>query len=427
MCEESLNTLKKYESPNVTWMDPDGGWPIVWESAHGCHVISAEGREYLDLTGAFGVAVTGHANPAVVAAGQSQMAKLLHAMGDVHPHRLKAELCRQLSQWTFEKWMPDQGIHGRTTLCNSGFEAVETALKTARLATGKSRVIAFDGGYHGLGYGALNATHRAYFRDPFVGQIAGFGQFLPFPLDADCMDQVVCELEGLLRGGDVGAVIMEPFQARGGIRFPAGGFLAAVREITQKYDVALILDEIYTGFGRTGWWFACESESVVPDMICLGKALTGGFPLSACVGRNDWMERAWPKSPGEALHTSTFLGHPVGCAMALAQLQELKKLDAPSRTSRLGHYLMDQLRQAFPEPAFSIRGRGLMCGLEVSDAHGRPDGARAVRAVVQILDAGYIFLPCGELGNVIAWTPPYTIEPDQLSAAVEALRRILSH
>ena len=187
--EKTLQLLRDFESRNVVFTEPDGSWPIVWERAKGVHVWDADRKKYLDLTAAFGVAAAGHANPKVVRAGQKQMARLPHAMGDVHPHARKAELARELSRITFERWTksPDAGrqtpdpIRGKTIFSNSGFEAVESALKTAMLATGKRGVIAFEGAYHGLGYGALNATHRDFFRRPFRSQLREFGHFVPFP------------------------------------------------------------------------------------------------------------------------------------------------------------------------------------------------------------------------------------------------------
>ena len=186
---QTIALLRQYESRNVMFTEPDGSWPIVWERAKGVHVWDAAGKKYLDLTAAFGVAAAGHANANVVRAGQKQMAKLLHAMGDVHPHALKAQLARELSRLTFERWakahrQPAVGgqQRGKVVFSNSGFEAVESALKTALLATGKRGVIAFEGGYHGLGYGALNATHREHFRGPFRSQLREFGHFLPFPV-----------------------------------------------------------------------------------------------------------------------------------------------------------------------------------------------------------------------------------------------------
>src|SRR5277367_2128172 len=186
---ETLQLLRDHESRNVLFMEPDGSWPIVWERAKGVHVWDAEGKKYLDLTAAFGVAAAGHANPNVVKAGQKQMAKLLHAMGDVHPHALKAQLAQKLSQITFEHWtsLPELKTQnsklktGKVIFSNSGFEAVESALKTAALATKKRGVIAFAGAYHGLGYGALNVTHRDFFRSPFQLQLREFGHFVLFP------------------------------------------------------------------------------------------------------------------------------------------------------------------------------------------------------------------------------------------------------
>src|SRR5215510_9155422 len=173
---EVLKSLRLYESPNITFVAADGSWPIVWERAKGVHVWDADGKKYLDLTAAFGVAAAGHANRRVVSAGQKQMARLLHAMGDVHPHPLKARLARELSRITFERWPATRSKlkRGKTLFCNSGFEAVEAALKTARLATGKKSVIAFTGAYHGVGYGSLNATFRDHFRSAFQDQLGGF-------------------------------------------------------------------------------------------------------------------------------------------------------------------------------------------------------------------------------------------------------------
>src|SRR5437016_13365428 len=166
-----LQLIRAFDERNGPAIEPDGSWPIVWERAKGVHVWDADGKKYLDLTAAFGVAAAGHANPKVVKAGQVQMTKLLHAMGDVHPHAPKAELARELSRLTFERWSKTPKVQtasssaarvtGKTIFCNSGFEAVEAALKTAMLATRKTGVLAFTGAYHGLGYGALNATHRA--------------------------------------------------------------------------------------------------------------------------------------------------------------------------------------------------------------------------------------------------------------------------
>jgi len=464
-----LELLKRFESRNVTFIEPDGSWPTVWERARGAQVWDADGNEYLDLTAAFGVAAAGHANPHVVKAGQRQMAELPHAMGDVHPHALKAELARELSRITFERWtrqisksqIPNPKS-GKTIFCNSGFEAVEAALKTAMLATGKRGVIAFEGAYHGLGYGALNTTHRAHFRSHFRAQLGGFGHFVPFPADdRDTgaepplappargnrlrgtrravprpggarvgLAETESQISRLFRREKIGAVLVEPVQVRGGINIPLPEFLPLLRRLCDEHGALLVLDEIYTGFGRTGKWFACEHSETVPDILCLGKALTGGFPLSGCVGRSDVMDAAWPPSTGEAIHTSTFLGHPVGCAMALAQIKEIARLQLVRRSSKLGLLLLEMLSELSAQRlpvSLSARGLGLLAGLEVCDPDGSPATRLALRIIKTMLRRGYIVLPEGEHANVVSFTPPLTITGRQLQAAVATLAEILKH
>ena len=269
-----------------------------------------KGRRYLDLTAAFGVAAAGHANPRVVRAGQKQMARLLHAMGDVHPHALKAQLARELSRITFERWGRQSEVRsptvqsqrvrasarqltaGKTIFCNSGFEAVEAALKTALLATGKPGVIAFEGAYHGLGYGALNATQRAHFRSPFRSQLRQFGHFVPFPeaggaTPAGPGRRDAVSYFGGSRGSDaprcsaarrIGAVLVEPVQVRGGINVPPPEFLPMLRRLCDEHQALLILDEIYTGFGRTGKWFACEHSGDGAGRDLPGQGADGRLP-----------------------------------------------------------------------------------------------------------------------------------------------------
>ncbi len=446
--QKTIALLRDYESRNITFTEPDGSWPIVWERAKGVHVWDAEGGKYLDLTAAFGVAAAGHANKNVVRAGQKQMAKLLHAMGDVHPHALKAQLAKKLSELTFERWSRvtnhESRITGKVIFGSSGFEAVEAALKTAMLATGKRGVIAFEGAYHGLGYGALNATHREHFRSPFRTQLREFGSFVPFPVGDDVRSlkskkqkesrhldsykNTEARLREIFRHEKIGAILVEPIQARGGTNIPPLEFLPLLRKLCDEFGALLILDEIYTGFGRTGKWFACEHSKTIPDLICLGKALTGGFPLSACVGRANVMDAAWPASNGEAIHTSTFLGHPVGCAMALAQIAELKKFKLPERSAALGKFLLGELNQLITHHSSLItssRGLGLMAAVEINLPDGKPATELALSAIKKLLHRGYIFLPEGEHGNIISFTPPLTINEAQLKCAVAELKKVL--
>ncbi|MEO8429827.1 MAG: aspartate aminotransferase family protein [Verrucomicrobiota bacterium] len=434
---QTLELLRHYESRNVTFQESDRSWPIVWERAKGVHVWDPEGTRYLDLTAAFGVAAAGHANPRVVAAGRSQMGKLLHAMGDVHPHPIKAQLARELSRITFERWTSrtPEGFRsrisptrGKTIFCNSGFEAVEAALKTAILSTRKRDIVAFQHGYHGLGYGALNVTYRDHFRGPFCPQLGKFGHFVSFPTSPGELDKTESEIQKLFRRRAIGAVLVEPIQVRGGVNIPPSEFLPLLRRICDEHGALLILDEIYTGFGRSGTWFACEHSNTTPDLICLGKALAGGFPISACIGPAGVMDAAWPASTGEAIHTSTFLGHPVGCAMALAQIRELKSKGLILRSARLGVYLRETLaalNSQFADLTISVRGSGLMVGAELRLRDGSPATAFALRAIKQMLRRGYILLPEGEHANVISFTPPLTISKRQLHQAVRVLAEVL--
>jgi 4-aminobutyrate aminotransferase-like enzyme len=428
-----LELLRKFESRNIISIDPDGTWPIVWSRAKGVNVWDADGKKYLDLTAAFGVAAAGHANPAVVKAGQKQMGQLLHAMGDVHPHPCKAELTRELSRVTFERWNAGTG---KTIFCNSGFESVEAAMKTAMLATGKRGIITFEGAYHGLGYGALNATHRQYFRSPFRDQLKEFAHFVPFPVTPSSAlrapsphgmgGRLESQIRRLFHQHPIGAILVEPVQGRAGNRIPPPDFLPILREICNEYRALLIADEVFTGFGRTGRWFACEHTNTIPDLICLGKALSGGFPISACVGKAAIMDAAWPESPGEAIHTSTFLGHPVGCAMALAQVAELEKRHLIEASAARGRELLTALT-ALQSKSMKInaRGLGLMAALELSLPNGQPASVETFAIIKKMLQRGYILLPEGEHGNVISFTPPLTIKKSQLLQTVAVLAKVL--
>ena len=442
-----MRVLNRHESRNITFMEPDGSWPIVWERAQGMHVWDVAGKKYLDLTAAFGVATAGHANRRVVDAGKKQMGRLLHAMGDVHPHRLKAQLARELSRITFERWCRDPGARefafppkaklagarserciGKTIFCNSGFESVEAAFKTSVLATAKKGVIAFSGAYHGLGYGALNATHRDHFRVSFRSQIRHFTHFAPFPERSGDLHETESVIRYFFRKASIGAILVEPIQARGGIRIPPPGFLPLLRKLCDENGALLVLDEVYTGFGRTGKWFACELFRTVPDIICLGKALTGGFPLSACVARAEVMDAAWPPSTGEAIHTSTFLGHPVGCAMALAQIKEIRNRKLVEQSAAKGRKFLRLLEKEVTHPRLKIqvRGIGLMAGLELQTPEGEPATAEALQAIKAMLREGYILLPEGEFANVISFTPPLIVSEKQLTGMVKALAKIVA-
>ena len=404
--------LRRYESRNVTYVAD--GWPVFWERAEGANVWDADGNRYIDLTSAFAVCGLGHGREELVEAMTHQAGVLMHGMGDVHPTRLKTELCRKLSALTYERW--GSGV-GKTVLANSGFEAVEAALKTALLATGRGRILAFEHGYHGLGYGALLGTGMEKFREPFLKQLCNGTDWLAFPRDAAGMTALERQLDALA-GDELGAVIVEPVQGRGGVLVPPVGFLRFLRDWCDAHGVVLIFDEIYTGFHRTGVMFACEREGVVPDLICLCKAMSGGFPISACVGRAEVMD-AWPESTGEALHTSTFLGHPVGCAMALEALRLHEDPAMAALVAQGGREMEAMLRGLESGLLGEVRGCGMMWALAMSEP-GLP--ARLMEA---LLREGVFVLPSGSRGEVLSFSPPFAISAEEIGFCGEVLQQLL--
>ena len=412
--------LVEVESRNVTFRS--NNFPIFWRKSRGSNVWDPDGNRYVDLTAGFGVAAAGHGNRRVAAAIRTQLTRQMHGLGDVHPPVAKLRLLEALAK---RSPVPDP----RIILTNSGSEAIEAGLKTARLATGKPGVLCFTGAYHGLTYGALALTDRAHFRVPFQDQLNPHVVRLPFPAGsaADGLAAVEAALD-CDQGLWVGAVVIEPIQGRGGIVQPPIGFLPGLAEVCRRRGILLILDEIYTGLGRTGTWFASQHEGVVPDLICLGKALSGSLPIAACLGAPDVMS-AWPESTGEAIHTSTFLGNPLACAAATASLHEIGRRQLPERAAVLGAQWREELSGlADKHPAVrEIRGRGLMLGMElVHPDTGAPATQLAGSLIVQALSRGWILLADGPSSNVIALTPPLTISRELLERATGLLDDLLS-
>jgi 4-aminobutyrate aminotransferase/(S)-3-amino-2-methylpropionate transaminase len=426
--------LARYESPNVTYLAPD--FPVFWAEARGANVRDVDGNVYVDLTAAFAVASAGHGHPRIVEAIRAQAGRLVHGMGDVHPPEAKVHLLRALAE------VAPAGLT-RSILASSGAEAVEAALKTAMIATGKPRVLAFHGSYHGLTYGALSVSSREDFRAPFAAQLGPNAVFAPYPYayrspfgddpEAVCaatlryveylLDTPATASEG------IGAILVEPVQGRGGDVVPPDGFLPGLRRICDERGLLLIADEVYTGFGRTGRWFACEHWGVVPDLLVVGKALTGGLPFAACIGTDAVME-AWPRSRGEAIHTSTFLGNPLGCAAALASIAVLRDEKLVERSARVGAELLRRLAEmtASHPRVGEVRGLGMMIGMEM--VHERetrePAPELAGRVVVEALRRGVLILGGGIHGNVLSFSPPFVITEEQIDTALQALGEILA-
>jgi 4-aminobutyrate aminotransferase / (S)-3-amino-2-methylpropionate transaminase / 5-aminovalerate transaminase len=410
-----LKKLHQVECSHITYVDSE--FPVVWEKAKGCRVWDVDGNRYLDLTAAFGVSILGHSPSRLRKAINQQLKNLWHAMGDVYPHRSKIQYAEAL-----KAFLPRE--LNRVIFSCSGSEAVESALKTAYLATGKPGVLAFDGAYHGLGYGALQANGRAFFREPFVKQTGSFVSFMDFIPEKTLTPAVVRQklktIDALIRHSKpkkIGAILIEPIQGRAGVRVADPYFLKGLRRLSRENKIVLIFDEIYTGLGRTGRWFAMDHFGVTPDIICLGKALAHGFPFSACVGKRELM-KAWGPSQGEAKHTSTFLGHPLGCQMGLATLEILKEDGLLKRVKTQGVFLqkgLEFLAQKFPRLVKEIRGRGLMWGMEFKES------SLAHFLMKRLLKRGIILLTSGPQNEVLTFTPCFIVNRVQLQAALDAI------
>jgi 4-aminobutyrate aminotransferase/(S)-3-amino-2-methylpropionate transaminase len=392
-------------------------FPVFWQAAKGTNVLDMDGNVYLDLTGAFGVSVAGHGHPAVVEEIRVQSRELVHGMGDVHPPARKVELMEALS-----RLVPWSDV--RIILGSSGSESVEAALKTALLATEKPGIVAFEGAYHGLTLGSLAATARKLFREPFEHRLYSGVRFISFPdpsrmgggAGERSLEALATALKEGVAGHQVGAIIVEPIQGRAGVRIPPAGFLAEVARLTREHGALLIFDEIFTGLGRTGSLFAFQEEAVTPDLLCLGKGLGGGLPLSACLGPGRVMD-AWPASGGEAIHTSTFLGHPLACAAGSALLRTLVGEGLPERSAVLGAHLLRVLREGLGDlkGVLDVRGRGLFLGIELADPDTlEPTFGAAVAMAEEALKRGILVLPAGQEGHVLEISPPLTITEEQV-------------
>ncbi len=326
---------------------------LEW-SAQGYTIKDTKGREYLDFLGGYGIFNVGHRHPRVLQAVKEQLEllplgskELLHVPGGL--------LAKKLAQVT-------PGELKYAFFCNSGTEAVEGAIKLAKLFTRKHEFICAENGYHGKTLGALTATHRKRFRDPFEPLLPGF-HHVPFG-EAEAIAAAITD--------KTAAVLLEPFQGEGGIRIPPQGYLRQVREICDRKNVLLLLDEIQCGLGRTGKMWGCDHEAVAPDILCSAKALGGGvLPMGAFIST----ERIWaPLNEWPTVHTSTFGGNPLACTAALAALEVIESENLPGRAERVGSYLMrglQRLQARFGDLLKEVRGLGLFIGMEfVSDQVG---------------------------------------------------------
>jgi 4-aminobutyrate aminotransferase/(S)-3-amino-2-methylpropionate transaminase len=391
---------------------------LVFHKAQGSRIWDVEGKEYIDLCAGFGVHGLGHASSAfrkVVAEYAAASSEppfgfpLVHAMGDVYPSQDKIELLEKL-----KAVLPTALCRGMLAL--TGGQAVELAIKTAIISKKRSGFIAFKGAYHGLDLGILPFCSRGDFKEPFTIW-SGSSSFNVMHLDWLCDEEAIKGAIGVLQGQQSGfcGIIVEPVQGRSGIKPAPLPWLQKLHNIVRKYDGVLIFDEIFSGLGRTGT--ITHAEEVSCDLLCLGKALGGGLPLSACFGTEEVM-RGWPENKGEAIHTGTFFGHPLSCRTATQFLNALVHDDLCRNAQLLGdaaqRYLAEQLSES--RIVKEVRGKGLMIGVEFYQ-----EGLGAA-CMDEMRAQGVILLANGEKGEGVSITPALNIPQELL---LEALKRLV--
>lgn len=383
--------------------------PLVFAKAKGSLVWDVEGKEYIDLCAGFGALPLGHNSSAlldVLKDHASDRNLVDHAMGDVYPSDEKI-----LFLETIRKALPAAYTKGAVAL--SGGQCVEIALKTAMLATKKFGFVVFDEAYHGLDLGTLPLTAREDFREPFMPWIADNNIVrIPYGSSENVVNGAIKELEE--KCGGLAAIVAEPLQGRAGVNPPKPEWLSMLARCAHAHDGLLILDEVFTGFGRIG--SITSSEFADADLLCFGKAVGGGFPISVCFGKEHVMN-AWPESPGEALHTGTFFGHPFSAAVGRRTVEIILADKLHVRAQELGTrartYLSERLLGA---PGINdVRGLGLMIGIECEEP------GRAVRAMDELRACGVIALPSGSEGKVLSITPSLNIEEAILFKALDLI------
>ena len=406
------------------------GLEVYIDRADGAILVDVDGNHLIDLGSGIAVASVGHADPGVVAAVTGQVARFTHTCFMVTPYQGYVELCEKLAEVT-------PGTHEkRSALFNSGAEAVENAVKIARAHTGRTAVVAFDHAYHGRTNLTMALTAKVM---PYK---AGFGPFAPevyrvpmaYPYrwptgPENCAEEAFAEFTSRVHvqvgEENVAAVLVEPIQGEGGFIVPAPGFLARVSQWCRDLGIVFIADEIQTGFCRTGDWFACEWEDVVPDLITTAKALGGGLPVAAVTGRAEIMDAPVVGGLG-----GTYGGNPVSCAAALAAIETMERSCLVDRAREIGGALqqrLGQLARQYPQIG-EFRGRGAMMAIELvkPDGSKMPDAALTKAVLAACARRGLVVLGCGTYGNVIRLLPPLVIDFGLLAEAMDIVAESLA-
>ncbi|MDS0296029.1 aspartate aminotransferase family protein [Halogeometricum luteum] len=368
--------------------------PIEIESGEGAYLYGQDGTEYLDFGASYAVASLGHNHPAVTEAVQEQAEKLTYVQAS-YPVDVRTELYEKLGTLA-------PGDISNVWLCNSGTEANEAAMKFARSATGRSKIIATKRGFHGRTMGALAMTWKDKYKEPFE-PLAGDVEFVSYG-DGEELAEAVDE--------ETAAVFLEPVQGEGGIHPAATEYLETAREATEEAGAALVFDEIQTGLGRTGTLWACEAAGVEPDILTSAKGIANGLPMGATLVA-DWIA----EDPGN--HGSTFSGGPVVCAAANATLETIVDEDVPGHAAAVGEYLKSEIETATEEhdlPVREVRGQGLMLGIQVKR------GANRILKNLAISE-GVLALPAGR--SVVRLLPPLVVTEDHADEFVDAFAEVL--
>ncbi len=398
--------------------------PVFITAAGGGVLVDVDGNSLIDFGSGIAVASVGNSAPRVASRVREQAARFTHTCFMVTPYEEYVAVCEELARRT-------PGDHDkRSALFNSGAEAVENAVKIARHATGRQAIVAFDHAYHGrtnltMALTAKNMPYKDKF-GPFAGEIYRMPMAYPlrWPGGADrCAAEALDVITGLIHTqvgeGNVAAVIIEPIQGEGGFVVPPDGFLPGLAEFCAEHGILLIADEIQTGFCRTGDWFACDHEEVVPDLVTTAKGIAGGLPLAAVTGRAEIMDSVHVGGLG-----GTYGGNPVACAAALGAIETMAAEDLPARARRIGEIMLPRLHklaEAYPVIG-DIRGRGAMIAIELVRPGGiEPDAASASKAAKACHAAGLVVLTCGTFGNVLRFLPPLVIGEHLLEEGLSIL------
>lgn len=396
--EETIEKYQKYVNPSLLGLLKLGGFDkIEWEGC-GATIRDLDGNEYIDCLGGYGVFSLGHAHPKVVEAVTQQLRRL--------PLSTKTFLNKPLADLAERLAHITPGDLQYTFMCNSGAEAVEGAIKVARMATGRAQIVATIGGYHGKTLGALTASGRDVFRAPFGPLLPGFVH-VPFG-DVAALEQVVTD--------ETAAVLLEPIQGENGIRIPPLRYLTAARRVCNRHGALLILDEVQTGLGRTGRMFACNHWGVAPDVMTLAKALGGGVvPAGAFVATPPIWEKVFRENP--LIHTSTFGGNELACVAGLATLNVIQQEDLPAQAAVKGKKLLlglQQIQARYPDLLVEARGMGLMIGVEFRDA----DVGKLV--IGGLVHHGVIAAYTLNQAKVMRFEPPLVITDAQIDHVLHA-------